>query len=535
MFKEETPQNIKELLKQSQDKNNYEVRLEAIEELGKWKCQQSTKKLLELMTHDKVYIVKQNAFLKLQRFGEPVKLPKKKKGHLIKDINKKLLKIYNSFQAENYSITDFKIKFKVIYPEAYDVYFYEKKTTFDNWIQSVVKHSSMKRLKNLYRVQILFKTDDDIENIYSENIGYKGSIGNTDSIIISNREINISAERSSIINPKSILDNDTNTIHTQIIKSLLFYYLYYKKFVEIESISIKREKSTVLQEFKLPNTDIKLNQVLDSTFKISNEFNFEIQHLSSIFENNEKSYALFNAISYLLKANIINESSGKFEKLWKAFNSIYRYFGNGKNENECHRIIRKFLIDNNAVFNLSIDKVKHFDKNLLRQKLRLRDLILNDYETKNLTVTFLSFIFRYSDQRICELLKETLVFREEYLKDILSINNVESKFNQLTNITPLYNSCKNNPSTDCIYNKVTEYLDNNINNNTSSDIELVVFICIKYAYYVRNKIFHAEKHDLSFRFIDNKLTDELEWINDILETLILELIKSNDSWIQDNT
>lgn len=535
MFKNETPQNIIELIKQSQDKNNYKIRLESIEELGKWKCQQSIKKLLELMKHDKVYIVKQIAFLKLQQFGESVKLPKKKKGHLIKDINKKLLKIYNSFQAENYSITDFKIKFKETYPEAYDIYSYEKNAKFDTWIQSVVKHSSIKRLKNLYRVKIIFKTVDVDKNIYSENIGYKGSTGNTDSINISNREINISAERSSIINPKSILENDTNTIHTQIIKSLLFYYLYFKKFVEIESISIKREKNSILQEFKLPNSDTKLNQVLDSTFKINNEFKFEIVHLSSIFENNEKSYAIFNAVSYLLKANITNESSGKFEKLWKAFNSIYRYFGNGKNENECHRIIRKSIIDNNTVFNISTNKVKDFDKNVLRKKIRLRDLILNDYETKNLTVTFLSFIYRYSDHRICQLLKETLVYREDFLKDIFSINNVESKFNQLANISSLYNLCKSNPSKDCIYNKVSEYLDNNINNNTTSDVELVVFICIKYAYYVRNKIFHAEKHDLSFRFIDNKLTDELDWINDILETLVLELIKSNNIWIQDNS
>lgn len=532
MFKEETPQNIRELLRITQDKTDYNKRLKAIDELGKWKCLQSTNRLMELMKHDKVYSVKQNVFLRLQQFGESVKLPKKKKGHLIKDINKKLLKVYNGFQSDSYTITDFKIKFKETYPEAYDVYLYEKNTNFDNWIQSVIKHSSMKRLKNLYHVQIVFKSIDEVKEIYSDNIGYKGSVGKTDLITISNREISISAERSAIIDPKNILDNDSNTIHTQIIKSLLFYYLYNKKFVEIEFINIKREKSKVLQEYILPNPDTKLSQVLDTTFKISDVFSFDTQQLASIFENDEKSFAIFNATSYLLKANTTNESSGKFEKLWKAFNSIYRYFGNGKNENDCHQILRKFIITNENIFSTSTNKAQLLNKGILRNKLRLRDLILNDYATKNLTVTFLSFIFRYSDQRICELLKETLVYREDYLKDIFSIDNVESRFNRLTNITSLYNACKNNPS-DCIYKKVTDHLNNNINNNTSSNIELITFICIKYAYYVRNKLFHGEKHDLSFRFIDNKLTEELDWINDILETLILELIKSNHSWIQE--
>jgi hypothetical protein len=115
----------------------------------------------------------------------------------------------------------------------------------------------------------------------------------------------------------------------------------------------------------------------------------------------------------------------------------------------------------------------------------------------------------------------------------MSINNVESKFNRLPNINFLYSTCsiQDNPS-NCIYNKVTNYLDKNFNDTVVSDMEVASFICIKYSYYLRNKIFHAEKHDLSFRLIDNKLTDELDWINNFLETLVLELIKTNTSWVE---
>ncbi|MDP4203180.1 MAG: hypothetical protein Q8861_10820 [Bacteroidota bacterium] len=532
MYKTETPSNINAIIKDSFDKNNYKIRLNAVEELGKWKCSKSINRLLDLMKHDKIYSIKQNAFLKLQHLGEPVKLPKKKKGHLIKDINKKILKVYNSFQSASYSLTDFKIKFKEQYPEAYDVYLYEKNVQFDNWIASIVKHSPMKRLKNKYIVQIQFKTTGEKKEIYRDSIGYKGSIEKSDSIVICNNEILITADRSAIISPKNILDNESNTINTQITKGLLFYYLYFKKYVEILSIVIKREKNTTLEEFQLPNSNTRINQVLDTSFLIRSDIEFDISQLKVLFENNEKSIALYNAISYLLKANITVETSGKFEKLWKAFNSIYRYFGNGKNENDCHRIIRKHIIYNSTLFGLSKANVNRFDSTSLR-KLRLRDLILNDYATKNLTVSFLSFIFRYSDHRVCQLLRETLVYREEYIKDILSIEGVESKFNKLSNITFLYSDYKRNPTTNYIYNKVVEYLDNHIAHRTISDVELVAFICIKYSYYVRNKIFHAEKHDLSFRLIDNNLTEELDWLNVNLETLVMELIKSNSNWIQE--
>ena len=88
MFNSEIPSNIDQLLNKSRNKFNYKKRLEAISELGNWNCPQSKKRLYELMKYDKVYSVQQSSFLILQKFGESVKLPKKKKGHLINDINK---------------------------------------------------------------------------------------------------------------------------------------------------------------------------------------------------------------------------------------------------------------------------------------------------------------------------------------------------------------------------------------------------------------------------------------------------------------
>lgn len=53
-------------------------------QLKKFKCRQSIDILWRLMINDKVYAVQHDAFLALQAFGEDVKLPRKKKGILLK-------------------------------------------------------------------------------------------------------------------------------------------------------------------------------------------------------------------------------------------------------------------------------------------------------------------------------------------------------------------------------------------------------------------------------------------------------------------
>ena len=87
---------------------------------------------------DKVYAVQHDAFLALQAFGEDVKLPRKKKGHLVKDINKKILKTRNSITGESFTIDDFILAFKEKYPEEYDIYTFEKKGKLKEWLENVL-------------------------------------------------------------------------------------------------------------------------------------------------------------------------------------------------------------------------------------------------------------------------------------------------------------------------------------------------------------------------------------------------------------
>lgn len=136
-MEDKAPENIADLKRKTADKTSYKTRLEAVEELGKYRCQQSKDVLWRLMINDLVHEVQHRAFLKLQAFGETVTLPRKKKGHLIKDINKKLSVVERHMPA-SYAQDDFNAKFKELYPEAFDVYSIEKKGGFDKWIMNVL-------------------------------------------------------------------------------------------------------------------------------------------------------------------------------------------------------------------------------------------------------------------------------------------------------------------------------------------------------------------------------------------------------------
>ncbi|WP_353893746.1 HEAT repeat domain-containing protein [Proteinivorax hydrogeniformans] len=130
------PDNYEKLKRMANNKVSWRNRLEAVEELGKWKCRQSVDVLFRRMMSDKVFKVQNAAFLKLQAFGENVKLPKKKKGNLVKNINKKLGTIKRSL-PEEHSYEEFKQEFKQKRSVEFDIYEGDKEERFDKWLRNV--------------------------------------------------------------------------------------------------------------------------------------------------------------------------------------------------------------------------------------------------------------------------------------------------------------------------------------------------------------------------------------------------------------
>jgi hypothetical protein len=350
--------------------------------------------------------------------------------------------------------------------------------------------------QNKYQIEIFFEKGNILKNKTIQS-SYKGSRHFKDEIKINPTNITIIAKRSSTIKLNDIFYNHTSSMYIQIIKSIIFYYLVSTNFVKIKSIKIYRYrgKSKEPKDFLEFKND-EFTQIVSSDFTVVK--NIKDDKLIKIFDNDEKGESLLIASSYLVKSLSLDDEIEKFEKLWKAFNRIYKYFGDNKNEFECQVKLRKFILENPTNFPLSTNIVDMLRAKEIREKLRWRALILNDYNTEKKTIAFSDFIKRYSDKRIMELFNQLLPYREVFLKNIN------------------------------LYNSVIKHIKENLLLNNNKNEELVVLLCIKYMYFVRNKLMHGEKLESSFRFIENKDVEEIKWLNKILKLLVIDLINCNN-------
>ena len=142
-MKKEIPSNVDELKTKANNKSSWRDRLDAVNELKEYDCQQSRDILTHLAIHDPVWKVKEAAFRAAQTMGviyggKPLKLNKKPKGNLVKGINEKLVKVRNGL-GDEYSLEEFKAAFQKKYPVEYDIYDGDREDRFDKWLENVVK------------------------------------------------------------------------------------------------------------------------------------------------------------------------------------------------------------------------------------------------------------------------------------------------------------------------------------------------------------------------------------------------------------
>ena len=126
-------------------------------------------------------------------------------------------------------------------------------------------------------------------------------------------------------------------------------------------------------------------------------------------------------------------------------------------------------------------------------------MLLDNYDTEAKTGSFRDFVLRYSDKRIMEILLETKYgYRETFLKN------------------------------KGFFTVVDTHIQNALVADVNNDNEVVSLLTGKYMYFVRNKTFHGEKVDSSFRLSVNKEDNELKFLNSVLEPYLIDLINAND-------
>lgn len=343
-----------------------------------------------------------------------------------------------------------------------------------------------------YHVNIRFRGNGPAIRIGRRYSEYAGSQGFRDTFVFFPKSCSMVLSRTRSYVDGEILSKANNSINTQIIKALLCYYAVSGDFPIVDSLSIVRKKSG-----QLDYTYTECDNILQPIGYYTNrQLVCSLNVLDILLEETPKGQTLRIAMSYWLKGIASDDLYYKFDHLWRAFNRLFMYQGNDPKENECMKVMRNFILNNSGQFTQSIAITNAYSGDVLHS-FRWSRMILNDYDTRKKTNALVQFVQRYHDSRIMNLLREKLVCRSNYIDD---------------------------PDTPAFRTTI----DNHINNNLHSrvDAELVTLLAIKYSYFVRNKLFHGETTDGTFKVKSNNMDNEMKRLNSLLEVLVMELMES---------
>lgn len=117
---------------------------------------------------------------------------------------------------------------------------------------------------------------------------------------------------------------------------------------------------------------------------------------------------------------------------------------------------------------------------------------------------------------------DSKLYKNVFPNYFVGLNTDERIVKVLRMILPLRSSELSNNGTLAV---VQSHITTNLATLTRSDEQVLCILCSRYAYYLRNKIFHGELPDFSFNFSQGTQDDKrLDKINLLLEDLNYELL-----------
>ncbi|HEY9017663.1 hypothetical protein [Thiomicrospira sp.] len=347
---------------------------------------------------------------------------------------------------------------------------------------------------NEYQITIDMDANSSRLLLDKEQVPYPQSQSYCDELTIKENKIYIVANRSGAIDLNGIFTNHQSALYRQITKSLVYYYCAVRKPVQIKKIKIEHVAKKSSKQVTLNKKDIK--QVVDNNASLEALKDINLTGLKTIFLENNKAHGFLFGLTYLIKSLHADSKHGMFENQWKAFNAIYKAVANTSKDFDCHRIIRSDLVNNPNSYPLVLNKVSMLEEQEIRRNTRWVKFIHNDFSTAGQTRAFKEFLLRNEDHRLMKVFKDTLPVRKDFLE------------------------------AEGFYNEVMKHL--NDNQATVNDSHLAATLCIKYAYFVRNKLIHAENIESGFRLVPlNKEEEEVTWLSSMLILLIIDLINDN--------
>ena len=376
-----------------------------------------------------------------------------------------------------------------------------------------------------FEIKISFDNSVSEEISLSKQIQYYKKTPKFDTVSIKNCEISIKGHRDTtkaFLSIKEWRQDEENcdlnqfynsTLYDEIIESLAFYYLYTGDF-SLKNIYIELNNET---KFEFDKNDISLFSTSPTMIFSLRKF----ENADKVFEKKE----YLNSALYLLQAKHEQNNFYAFERLWKSFNAIYRFYSGDKQDAQGLEKIAKFIKNNSEDFKESLELLKNEDINIFRWN----SFIQNCVEQENLADVVES---NYSSKEIRSVF--------EYRKDF-----IEKKKNELLKkLEKKLDKCSNNNDSSKDNTKKKEFLQKKIGNLKKMKIpptltsskkpntevlnqEYIKLFLRYYIYFVRCSFFHGGKNDAKYNlFKVSRYDNELEFINKYLSCLICECLNA---------
>ncbi len=334
-----------------------------------------------------------------------------------------------------------------------------------------------------------------------QNVGaWKGDV-----VKFTQKKITIEAHRtSSKYKLEEILNNTRNSLHQQIIKSILYLYLRNGCRIRIKNICIDWHGGKKDEKFSYSIADAE--QPLKSDFNLECPLPMCLIHCVWKISNDVK--LKYIILIHWLSALSSNDRFYAFERYWRTFERLCFYNNRASKTKDVSKALQKmrdFICGNVNLFPMTLDIINQIDYQTFRQ-LDWEGYIRNVFPPSSRCTSNKkyenykdNFVIKNHDHRIMTMLENTLYIRQKELND--------------------YH----------FYSDIKDHLDNQIKLNNMRNEEVLCVICCRFAYYIRNMMFHGEKPDFAFTFSkgaeENKMID---FLNNILKSLTMELILTFD-------
>jgi hypothetical protein len=341
-------------------------------------------------------------------------------------------------------------------------------------------------------IDIKFSRSGKKAPLYEGKFAYRSASPETDSLHIFNKSVAIETSRSS--NSSDFLQAHNSTIFKQIVKALCLYYIVERRPNQLSEITITQTKSRATP-ISTSIHKAKLRQVVARTADLSVLHKVKQREASLLLSESPSGRAVLHAATHLIKSLDSSSPFDRFEKLWRAFNALYKAFAKASTDHACHVVLRKHIEDFPKSFPLSIAEVGPLSADDIRGQILWNQMILNNHPTQAKTQALKEAILRNSDHRILQIYNDSLPVRKTFL--------VRGGF----------------------YEEIVNHIQNGITAKFVRDSDVISILCIKYMYFVRNKIAHAERADHGFSFLHGSTDEsEIRWLAPFLEALVIDLI-----------